>query len=66
MFPPATRRGRCVGEVGKIKASDVQPDCVFGNTLAILGDTMIIGFIFDDEDGWVGDNRGAASLTRGT
>jgi hypothetical protein len=46
------------GEVKKLLASDKQDDDRFGNSVAISGDTVVVGAYW--EDGWMLPNRGAA------
>ena len=51
--------GAAVTEDKKITASDGDVDDFFGESLAISGDTVVVGAPFDDEDAEDGDtNRG--------
>jgi hypothetical protein len=46
------------GLVKKLTASDKQDEDRFGNSVAISGDTVVVGAYW--EDGWMTDDRGAA------
>ena len=48
------------GEVKKLTASDAETEARFGNSVALSGDTAIVGAPGEDAGGDIGDNFGAA------